>query len=668
MFSRKQLSNAIRMLTIDAVEKAQSGHPGMPMGMADIAEVLWRDFLKHNPKNPKWNNRDRFILSNGHGSMLIYSLLHLTGYNLSINELKNFRQLGSKTPGHPEINCSPGVEITTGPLGQGLANAVGMSIAESVLSASFNKPNYPIVDHFTWVFAGDGCLMEGISHEVCSLAGTLGLGKLICFYDKNGISIDGKIQNWFTDNVSKRFKSYNWHVVSDIDGHDASAISQAIQEAQSVKGKPSIIICKTIIGYGSPNKAGSEISHGAPLGSEEVKLTRNNLKWSYPPFLIPKEMYQEWSCVDKGYVLNTDWNNMFNLYKIEYPDLANEYIRRTNGEMPIDWTIDFNYLLERLKSSCEKIATRQASNNILNYWGKKLPELIGGSADLAPSNLTQWSGSQSIKDNKSGNYIHYGVREFGMTAIGNGISHYGGFIPYTATFLIFSEYAHNAIRMAALMNTRHIFVYTHDSIGLGEDGPTHQPIEQISNLRLIPNLNVWRPSNQVETAVAWKSALERIDGPSVLVLSRQNLNPVLNINISSKNIFKGGYIVKDFNNYPELILIATGSELYITFEAAKILSSKGYSIRVVSMLSTNVFDKQGIEYKELVLPSNIRKRIVIEAGVPDFWYKYIGLDGLVIGIDRFGESASGDELFVKFGFTTKNIVKQAEKFLIKNNS
>lgn len=667
MFSRKQLSNAIRMLSIDAIEQANSGHPGMPMGMADIAEVLWRDFLKHNPKNPHWRNRDRFVLSNGHGSMLIYSLLHLTGYDLSINELRKFRQLGSKTPGHPEINCTPGIEITTGPLGQGLANAVGMSIAERVLEKSFNKPGYPIVDNFTWVFVGDGCLMEGISHEACSLAGTLGLGKLICFYDKNGISIDGKTENWFTDNVNQRFESYNWHVVSEINGHDSVAISKAIHQAQNVKDKPSLIICKTIIGYGSPNKSGSEDSHGAPLGKKEVELTRINLNWPYSPFFIPKEMYKQWSCVDKGHNFNVNWNNIFNSYKIEYPDLANEYLRRTQGKMPIDWRVDANYLLEKLKNSCETIATRQASNNILNHWGKKLPELIGGSADLAPSNLTKWSGSKSIRNNKSGNYIHYGVREFGMTAIGNGISHYGGFIPYTATFLIFSEYAHNAIRMAALMNTRHIFIYTHDSIGLGEDGPTHQPVEQISNLRLIPNLNVWRPSSQIETAVAWKSALERNNGPSVLVLSRQNLTPILDIDVSLENVSRGGYIIKDFNPCPELILIATGSELYITFEAAKILSLKGHSIRVVSMPSTNVFDKQDIKYKETILPPNTRKRIVIEAGIPDFWYKYSGLDGLVIGVDRFGESASGNELFIKFGLTVENIVKQSEKLLIRNN-
>lgn len=668
MFSRKELSNAIRMLSIDSIEKAKSGHPGMPMGMADIAEVLWRDFLKHDPKDPSWDDRDRFVLSNGHGSMLIYSLLHLTGYDLSIDELKNFRQLGSKTPGHPEINCSPGIEITTGPLGQGLANAIGMAIAERLLGATFNRPHYNIVDHYTWVFMGDGCLMEGISHEVSSLAGTLGLGKLIGFYDKNGISIDGATKNWFSDDVEQRFKSYNWHVISEIDGHDSIAIYNAIKEAKSIQDKPSLIICKTVIGYGSPNKSNSSVSHGAPLGDKEIELTRKSLQWKHAPFFIPQEMYKAWSGIEKGCRLNLKWKKIFKSYTKKYPDLASEYLRRINNEMPVDWDICSQYYLEQCRMSDQNIASRQASNNVLNAWGDKLPELIGGSADLAPSNLTKWKGSISIKNNKLGNYIHYGVREFGMTAIANGIAHHGGFIPYTATFLMFSEYAHNAVRMSALMNTKHILIYTHDSIGLGEDGPTHQPIEQLSSLRLIPNLNVWRPSNQIETAVAWKTALDRHKGPSALVLSRQNLYEITDINISINNIFKGAYILKDFGNHPKIILIATGSEVYIAYKSAQILSLKNHPVRVVSMPSTNVFDQQDRKYQEFVLPHSIRKRIAIEAGISDFWYKYVGIDGAVIGLDQFGESAPGEKLFVKFGFTVENIVNTAERMLVEINS
>ncbi|QCI17505.1 transketolase [Buchnera aphidicola (Acyrthosiphon lactucae)] len=659
MCSRRELANAIRMLSIDAVQNAESGHPGMPMGMADIAEVLWRDFLKYNPKNPNWNNRDRFILSNGHGSMLLYSLLHLTGYNLSIEELKNFRQLNSKTPGHPEIGETPGVETTTGPLGQGLANAVGMAIAERTLSSYFNRPEHDIVNHYTWVFVGDGCLMEGISHEVCSLAGTLNLGKLIVFYDKNGISIDGKTSDWFTDDTAKRFKSYNWHVVDAVNGHDSESIKKSIKEAKLIIDKPSIIICNTIIGFGSPNKSGTAESHGAPLGKTEIALIRKKLDWKYPPFQIPDKIYKKWNFAKKGYELEKEWNKKFFSYQSKYPDLSIEYLRRIKKELPLNWdkiTKNYIYFLQKNK---QDIASRKASQNTLEKYSEILPELIGGSADLSPSNLTMSSRSNSIVDNLSGNYIHYGVREFGMTAIANGISHHGGFIPYTATFLIFVEYARNAVRMAALMNTKHIFVYTHDSIGLGEDGPTHQPIEQLSSLRITPNIDVWRPSDQVETAVAWKQAIEKKSGPTALILSRQNLVQFHRNSKQLDSISYGAYILYDSEKPLDVIFISTGSELNITLISAKKLVSLGYSVRVVSMPSTNVFDRQDDNYKEFVLPSYVTKRIAIEASIEDFWYKYVGINGLIIGMKTFGDSAPAEDLFKKFGFTVENIVNKS---------
>lgn len=663
MCSRRELANAIRMLSIDAVQNANSGHPGMPMGMADIAEVLWRDFLKHNPNNPNWSDRDRFVLSNGHGSMLLYSLLHLTGYDVSIQEIKNFRQLDSKTPGHPEINETPGVETTTGPLGQGLANAVGMAIAERTLSSYFNKPNYEIINHYTWVFVGDGCLMEGISHEVCSLAGTLKLGKLIVFYDRNGISIDGKTENWFTDDTSKRFKSYNWHVINEVNGHDANAIKNSIEQAKSIHNKPSIIICNTIIGFGSPNKSGTSDSHGAPLGEKETCLTRHALNWQYLPFEIPDKIYKKWNASEKGISSEKNWNKKFDLYRSRYPDLANEYLRRISGDLPHKWYKKTEEYILYLQHNKQNIASRQASQNVLEKFGNLLPDLIGGSADLSPSNLTKWSSCSSIQENRSGNYIHYGVREFGMTAIANGISHHRGFIPYTATFLIFVEYARNAVRMAALMNTKHIFIYTHDSIGLGEDGPTHQPIEQLSSLRMTPNVDVWRPSDQVETAISWKMAIERKKGPTALILSRQNLTQFSRNDHQLKNIYFGAYILYDSNKLLDVIFISTGSELYVTLIAAKKIVSLGYSVRVVSMPSTSVFDRQSISYKEHILPSYVTKRVAVEASIEDFWYKYVGLKGLIIGMKTFGKSAPSEDLFKKFGFTVDNIVNKTKVLL-----
>ena len=663
MSSRRELANAIRALSMDAVQKANSGHPGAPMGMADIAEVLWRDFLQHNPTNPAWLDRDRFILSNGHGSMLLYSLLHLSGYDLPIEELKNFRQLHSKTPGHPEIGYTPGVETTTGPLGQGLANAVGLAIAERTLAAQFNRPDHEIVDHHTYVFMGDGCLMEGISHEVCSLAGTLGLGKLIGFYDHNGISIDGETEGWFTDDTHKRFESYNWHVIGDIDGHDADAIREAIKEAQSVTDKPSLIICRTIIGFGSPNKAGKEESHGAALGEAEVALTRKQLGWNYPAFEIPAEIYQQWDAKAAGAEREKAWDAKFAAYKEAHPDLAKEYERRMNGEMPANWETEATRFIQELQANPQKIASRKASQNSLEAYGKMLPEFLGGSADLAPSNLTIWSGSKSIKEDPAGNYIHYGVREFGMTAIGNGIAHHGGFVPYTATFLMFVEYARNAARMAALMKARQILVYTHDSIGLGEDGPTHQPVEQIASLRLTPNMSVWRPCDQVETAVAWKAAVERHHGPTALILSRQNLLQPERTPEQIENIKRGGYVLKDCDGIPEVILIATGSEIEITLGAADKLTSGGHKVRVVSLPSTDLFDAQDAAYRESVLPSGVKARVAVEAGIADYWFKYVGLDGAIVGMTTFGESAPASQLFPEFGFTVENIVSHAEALL-----
>lgn len=663
MSSRRELANAIRALSMDAVQKAKSGHPGAPMGMADIAEVLWRDFLKHNPTNPAWLDRDRFILSNGHGSMLLYSLLHLTGYDLPIEELKNFRQLHSKTPGHPEIGYTPGVETTTGPLGQGLANAVGLAIAERTLAAQFNRPQHDIVDHFTYVFMGDGCLMEGISHEVCSLAGTLGLGKLIGFYDHNGISIDGETEGWFTDDTHKRFEAYNWHVVGEIDGHDAEAVKAAIKEAQSVTDKPSLIICRTVIGFGSPNKAGKEEAHGAALGEEEVALTRKQLGWNYPAFEIPQEIYQQWDAKEAGAAREKAWNDKFAAYQQAYPELAAEYTRRMNGEMPANWEAETARFIADLQANPQKIASRKASQNSLEAYGKMLPEFLGGSADLAPSNLTLWSGSKSIKEDPAGNYIHYGVREFGMTAIGNGIAHHGGFVPYTATFLMFVEYARNAARMAALMKARQILVYTHDSIGLGEDGPTHQPVEQIASLRVTPNMSVWRPCDQVETAVAWQAAIERHHGPTALILSRQNLAQPERTAEQVANIKRGGYVLKDCEGTPDVILIATGSEVEITLGAATKLTTGGHKVRVVSLPSTDLFEAQDAAYRESVLPSAVKARVAVEAGIADYWYKYVGLDGAIVGMTTFGESAPAEKLFAEFGFTIENIVSHAEALL-----
>ncbi|KGT92420.1 transketolase [Erwinia typographi] len=663
MSSRRELANAIRALSMDAVQKANSGHPGAPMGMADIAEVLWRDFIHHNPTNPQWADRDRFILSNGHGSMLLYSLLHLTGYDLPMEELKNFRQLHSKTPGHPEYGYTPGVETTTGPLGQGLANAVGMAIAERTLGAQFNRPGHDVVDHHTYVFMGDGCLMEGISHEVASLAGTLGLGKLIGFYDHNGISIDGEVEGWFSDDTAKRFEAYHWHVIRDIDGHDAEAIGKAIKEAQSVTDKPSLIICKTVIGFGSPNKAGKEEAHGAALGAEEVALTRKQLGWNYPAFEIPKEIYAQWDAKEAGAKYEKAWNEKFAAYQAAHPELAQEFSRRMAGDLPASWEQETQKFITDLQANPQKIASRKASQNTLEAYGKLLPEYLGGSADLAPSNLTIWSGSKSIKEDFAGNYIHYGVREFGMTAIANGIALHGGFVPYTATFLMFVEYARNAVRMAALMKARQILVYTHDSIGLGEDGPTHQPVEQLASLRVTPNMSVWRPCDQVETAVAWKHAVERKHGPTALILSRQNLLQPERSKAQVDNISRGAYVLKDCDGTPEVILIATGSEVEITLGAAEKLTATGHKVRVVSMPSTELFDAQEASYRESVLPSTVTARVAVEAGIADYWFKYVGLNGSIVGMTTFGESAPADKLFNEFGFTVENIVSHAEALL-----
>ncbi|MDG2940747.1 transketolase [Exercitatus varius] len=665
MADQKQLANAIRALSMDAVQKAKSGHPGAPMGMADIAEVLWRGFMKHNPTNPKWADRDRFVLSNGHGSMLIYSLLHLTGYALSIEDLKNFRQLHSKTPGHPEYGYTPGVETTTGPLGQGITNAVGMAIAEKTLAAQFNREGHQIVDHHTYVFLGDGCLMEGVSHEACSLAGTLGLGKLIAFYDDNNISIDGHVDGWFTDNTKGRFEAYGWQVIDNIDGHNPEQIAAAVKLAQAETEKPSLIICKTIIGYGSPNKANSHDSHGAPLGEEEIALTRKALGWNYAPFEIPADIYAAWDAKAAGQVAEAAWNEKFAAYAKSYPELAAEFTRRINGELPANWATESQAFIEKLQANPASIASRKASQNAIEAYARILPEFLGGSADLASSNLTLWSGSKPIraKQNIDGNYINYGVREFGMSAIMNGIALHGGFIPYGATFLMFYEYAHNAVRMAALMKQRTLFVYTHDSIGLGEDGPTHQPVEQTASLRLIPNLETWRPADQVESAVAWKAAVERQDGPSALIFTRQNLAQQERTAEQLANIARGGYILKDCAGTPELILIATGSEVDLAVKAAEALAAEGKAVRVVSMPSTNVFDKQDEAYRESVLPSAVTKRVAVEAQIADFWYKYVGLEGRIVGMNRFGESAPADQLFKLFGFSVENVVAKAKEIL-----
>jgi transketolase len=648
---------------MDAVQKANSGHPGAPMGMADIAEVLWRDYLNHNPTNPHWADRDRFVLSNGHGSMLIYSLLHLTGYDLPMSELANFRQLHSKTPGHPEYGYTPGVETTTGPLGQGIANAVGFAIAERTLAAQFNKPGHDIVDHQTYTFLGDGCMMEGISHEVCSLAGTMKLGKLTAFYDDNGISIDGHVEGWFTDDTAKRFEAYGWHVVRGVDGHNPDAIKAAIEEAHKVTDKPSLLMCKTVIGFGSPNKAGTHDVHGAALGAAEVAATREALGWKYAAFEIPQDIYAQWDAKEAGKAKEAAWNDKFDAYAKAHPELAKEFKRRVSGELPANWETEAQKFIEQLQANPANIASRKASQNALEAFGKVLPEFLGGSADLAPSNLTMWSGSKSIGDDQAGNYIHYGVREFGMTAITNGIALHGGFLPYSATFLMFVEYARNAVRMAALMKIRNVFVYTHDSIGLGEDGPTHQPVEQIASLRVTPNMSTWRPADQVESAVAWKYAIERNDGPVTLIFSRQNLTQQPRTAEQLANVARGGYVLKDCDGTPEVILIATGSEVGITVEAADKLAAAGTKVRVVSMPSTDAFDKQDAAYRESVLPKAVSARVAVEAGIADYWFKYVGLNGAIVGMHSFGESAPADLLFKEFGFTVDNVVAQAQALL-----
>lgn len=663
MPSRRERANAIRALSMDAVQKANSGHPGAPMGMADIAEVLWRDYLKHNPSNPSFADRDRFVLSNGHGSMLIYSLLHLTGYDLSIDDLKNFRQLHSRTPGHPEYGYTPGVETTTGPLGQGLANAVGFALAEKVLAAQFNRPGHNVVDHHTYVFLGDGCMMEGISHEVSSLAGTLGLGKLIAFYDDNGISIDGEVEGWFTDDTPKRFESYNWQVIRNVDGHDPEEIKIAIETARK-SAQPTLICCKTTIGFGSPNKQGKEDCHGAPLGDAEIALTREALKWNHGPFEIPADIYAEWDAKEAGRAAEAEWDQRFAEYSAAFPELANELVRRLSGDLPADFAEKAQAYIAEVAAKGESIASRKASQNALNAFGPLLPELLGGSADLAGSNLTLWKGCKGVTaEDASGNYMYYGVREFGMSAIMNGVALHGGLVPYGATFLMFMEYARNAVRMSALMKKRIVYVFTHDSIGLGEDGPTHQPIEQLASLRCTPNLDTWRPADAVESAVAWKFALERDDGPSALIFSRQNLQHQTRNAIQIEEIARGGYVLKDCAGEPELILIATGSEVGLAVQAFDKLTEQGRKVRVVSMPCTSVFEAQDAGYKQSVLPLQVSARIAIEAAHADYWYKYVGLEGRVIGMTTYGESAPAPALFEEFGFTLENILGQAEELL-----
>ncbi len=656
MASRRDLANAIRALSMDAVQQANSGHPGAPMGMADIAEVLWNDYLRHNPADPDWVNRDRFVLSNGHGSMLLYSLLHLSGYDLPIEEIKNFRQLHAKTPGHPEYGYAPGVETTTGPLGQGISNAVGMALAEKVLAAQFNRPGHDIVDHQTYTFLGDGCLMEGISHEVCSLAGTLKLGKLTAFYDDNGISIDGEVEGWFSDDTPARFEAYGWHVIANVDGHDSVAIKAAIDAAHAETGKPTLICCKTIIGFGSPNKQGKEDCHGAALGVDEVALTREALGWTQGPFDIPADYYAGWNGVEKGTAAQTAWADQLEEYRAAHPELAAEFERRTRGDLPENFSADADAYIQECQDKMEKVASRKASQNCLNAYGPMLPELLGGSADLAGSNLTIWSGCKDIgADNADGNYIYYGVREFGMSAMMNGIALHGGFINYGATFLMFMEYARNAVRMAALMKQQSIFVYTHDSIGLGEDGPTHQPVEQLSALRSTPNLHTWRPCDTVESAVSWKSAIERRDGPAALVFSRQGLAPMPRTTQQVADIGRGGYVLKDCAA-PQAILIATGSEVELAVNAADELAGQGVQVRVVSMPCAEIFSAQDVAYRDSVLAPNIRARVAVEALHADYWYKFVGLDGRVVGMRTFGESAPGDQLMKEFGFTVENVV------------
>ena len=658
------MANAIRALAMDAVQQANSGHPGMPMGMADIAEVLWNNYLHHNPANPAWANRDRFVLSNGHGSMLLYALLHLSGYDLPMAELKRFRQLHSKTPGHPEHGLAPGVETTTGPLGQGLANAVGMALGERMLAAQFNRDGHAIVDHRTYVFLGDGCLMEGISHEVCSLAGTLGLNKLIALYDDNGISIDSEkaqLRQWFTDNTPQRFEAYGWRVIRDVDGHNADAVNAAIKQAQSETAKPVLICCKTIIGKGAPKKANTGGAHGAPLGADEIAATRAAIGWNYPPFEIPESVYAGWDARGRGAQLEAAWNDKYAAYAKQHPELAAELKRRLSGELPRDWKTHAAKVLAQVNDKAETIATRKASQNAIEALAPALPELVGGSADLAGSNLTWWSGSKAVGNTGGGNYLFFGVREFGMSAIANGLALYGGFIPYVATFLTFSDYARNALRMASLMKQRVVFVYTHDSIGLGEDGPTHQPVEHAATLRMLPNMDVWRPCDTVESTVAWSAAIERRDGPSSLLFSRQNLPFQKRSAQQLSDVARGGYVISDAAN-PRALIIATGSEVALALEAQKLLAAENIAVRVVSMPSTSVFDRQNATYHAIVLPKGV-PRVAVEAGIPDFWRKYVGLEGAVVGIDRYGESAPAGELFKFFGFTAENVAATVKKVL-----
>ena len=658
------LANAIRMLSVDAIQKANSGHPGAPMGMADIAEVVWRRHLRHNPKNPQWFNRDRYVQSNGHGSMLIYALLHLTGYDLSMDDIRDFRQLHSRTPGHPEYGYTPGVETTTGPLGQGVANAVGMAIAEKALAAEFNKPGFNIVDHHTWLFLGDGCLMEGISHEACGLAGTLKLGNLIAIWDDNGISIDGHVEGWFAEDTAARFRAYGWHVIEGVDGHDPEAVDAAVREAKSVTDKPSLLCCKTIIGFGSPNKANSHDCHGSALGADEVALVRERLQWPYAPFEIPGEIYAEWDATEKGAQVQQEWDALFADYAKQWPELAAEFTRRMKGDLPAGWVENMQKYVHDLQSHPAALATRQVSQKCLNHFADMLPELMGGSADLSPSNLTRHQKSVDFTgENPAGNYISYGVREFGMSAIMNGLALHGGFIPYGGTFLMFMEYARNALRMAALMKIRSVFVYTHDTIGLGEDGPTHQPVEQLASLRLTPNMETWRGCDQVEVAVAWQQAIERKDGPTSLVLTRQPLAQQPRTAAQLAEIARGGYVLSDCDGQPEMILISAGSEIELVVSAAKALTEEGRKVRVVSMPCTERFDNQDAAYKESVLPKAVRKRLAVEASIAGFWERYVGLDGKVIGMTSFGESAPANVLFKHFGFTPENVLALARELL-----
>lgn len=658
------LANAIRMLSVDAIQKANSGHPGAPMGMADIAEVVWRRHLRHNPKNPQWFNRDRYVQSNGHGSMLIYALLHLTGYDLSMDDIRDFRQLHSRTPGHPEYGYTPGVETTTGPLGQGVANAVGMAIAEKALAAEFNKPGFNIVDHHTWLFLGDGCLMEGISHEACGLAGTLKLGNLIAIWDDNGISIDGHVEGWFAEDTAARFRAYGWHVIEGVDGHDPEAVDAAVREAKSVTDKPSLLCCKTIIGFGSPNKANSHDCHGSALGADEVALVRERLQWPYAPFEIPGEIYAAWDATEKGAQVQQEWDALFADYAKQWPELAAEFTRRMKGDLPAGWAENMQKYVHDLQSHPAALATRQVSQKCLNHFADMLPELMGGSADLSPSNLTRHQKSVDFTgENPAGNYISYGVREFGMSAIMNGLALHGGFIPYGGTFLMFMEYARNALRMAALMKIRSVFVYTHDTIGLGEDGPTHQPVEQLASLRLTPNMETWRGCDQVEVAVAWQQAIERKDGPTSLVLTRQPLAQQPRTAAQLAEIARGGYVLSDCDGQPEMILISAGSEIELVVSAAKALTEEGRKVRVVSMPCTERFDNQDVAYKESVLPKAVRKRLAVEASIAGFWERYVGLDGKVIGMTSFGESAPANVLFKHFGFTPENVLAQARELL-----